>query len=111
MAKRKLQQFSEFTLFENTFDFAFHMKGQWRTHFKNANPITLELGCGKGEYSVALAAAFPERNFIGIDIKSNRMWRGAKTALDEGLSNVAFQRAAIHQVAELFNIGEIDEIW
>lgn len=112
MAKRKLQQFAEYTSFQNTFDFARDMKGKWNTeYFKNDHPITLELGCGKGEYSVALAHAFPERNFIGVDIKSNRMWRGAKTALENNLPNVAFLRGAIHLIEEFFDKDEVSEIW
>jgi len=112
MAKRKLQQFAEFTSFTNTFDFAREMKGKWNAeYFKNNHPITIELGCGKGEYSVALAQAFPERNFIGIDIKSNRMWRGAKTGIENNLHNVAFMRASIHLIEEFFDNNEVSEIW
>ena len=112
MAKRKLQQFAEYTCFPNTFDFAREMKGIWNAeYFKNNHPITIELGCGKGEYSVALAQAFPERNFIGIDIKSNRMWRGAKTAIENNLTNVAFMRASIHLIEEFFDNNEVSEIW
>jgi tRNA (guanine-N7-)-methyltransferase len=112
MAKRKLQQFAEYTSFPNTFDFARDMKGKWNAeYFKNNHPITLELGCGKGEYSVALAQAFPERNFIGVDIKSNRMWRGAKTAIENNLPNVAFMRASIHLIEEFFDNDEVSEIW
>jgi len=112
MAKRKLQQFAEYTSFPNTFDFAREMKGKWNAeYFKNNHLITIELGCGKGEYSVALAQAFPERNFIGIDIKSNRMWRGAKTAIENNLTNVAFMRASIHLIEEFFDNNEVSEIW
>ena len=112
MAKRKLQQFAEYTSFPNTFDFAREMKGIWNAeYFNNNHPITIELGCGKGEYSVALAQAFPERNFIGIDIKSNRMWRGAKTAIENNLTNVAFMRASIHLIEEFFDNNEVSEIW
>ncbi|MEI6881620.1 MAG: tRNA (guanosine(46)-N7)-methyltransferase TrmB [Bacteroidota bacterium] len=112
MAKRKLQQFAEYTSFPNTFDFAREMKGKWTAeYFKNNHPITIELGCGKGEYSVALAQVFPERNFIGIDIKSNRMWRGAKTAIENNLTNVAFMRASIHLIEEFFDNNEVSEIW
>jgi tRNA (guanine-N7-)-methyltransferase len=112
MAKRKLQQFAEYTSFPNTFDFAREMKGKWNAeYFKNNHPITIELGCGKGEYSVALAQAFPERNYIGIDIKSNRMWRGAKTAIENNLTNVAFMRASIHLIEEFFDNNEVSEIW
>lgn len=112
MVKRKLQQFEEFKQFNNTFDFDRSICGKWNTIvFQNKNPIILELGCGKGEYTVNLAQAFPENNYIGIDIKSNRMWRGAKTANDLNLTNVAFMRASISLINEFFLANEVDEIW
>lgn len=112
MAKQKLKRFAEFSAYEHTFDFAYHLKGKWRAEvFHNNNPIVLELGCGKGEYTVALAEVYPEKNFIGIDIKSNRMWVGARKALDKQMHNVAFMRAIMHRIHELFEVGEIDEIW
>lgn len=89
----------------------FALKGKWDTHFKNDNPIVLELGCGKGEYSVALAQKYPNKNFIGIDIKGARFWRGAKTALEENLTNVAFLRTQIELIDLLFDTNEVDEIW
>jgi tRNA (guanine-N7-)-methyltransferase len=112
MPKDKLRRFKEFSEFTNTFDFAYEMKGKWKSaYFKNTNPLVLELGCGKGEYSVALAKQYPEKNFIGIDLKSNRMWKGASIALEENLSNVGFMRAVIDKITELFDAHEVDEIW
>ncbi len=89
----------------------FEWQGKWATFFGNENPITLELGCGKGEYTVALARKYPERNFIGIDIKGSRFWRGAKTAIADGLDNVAFLRTQIELVDYAFAKAEIAEIW
>ncbi|GAK90209.1 tRNA (guanine46-N7-)-methyltransferase [Nonlabens ulvanivorans] len=90
---------------------AFEWKGKWAAFFKNDNPITLELGCGKGEYTIDLARKYPNRNFIGVDIKGARFWRGAKTAIEEGLTNVAFLRTQIELVEYAFGKHEIDEIW
>ena len=87
------------------------MKGQWAAHFGNDHPITLELACGRGEYTIALARSFPERNFIGVDIKGARIWQGAKIALEEELDNVAFLRTRIEMIHYLFDTEEIDEIW
>ena len=90
----------------------FHLKGKWREEFfKNDNPIVLELGCGKGEYSVGLGRAFPEKNFIGIDIKGARFWYGAKDALANNLNNVAFLRTQIELIDHFFATDEVDEIW
>ena len=90
----------------------FSLKGTWaKDHFKNDNPITLELACGKGEYSVGQAAIYPNRNFIGLDIKGNRIWKGAKKAIDEGLENVAFLRTRIDHITNLFGGKEVSEIW
>lgn len=111
MAKHKLKQFSEFESFENTFSFAEEQKGKWHTYFGNENPIVLELACGKGEYTLGLAEIYPEKNFIGVDIKGNRMWRGAKTALENKLSNVAFLRTQIERIEDYFAAGEVSEIW
>lgn len=120
MGKNKLRRFAENETFENLFQPSFEevfntdysLKGQWHSNFfKNQNPIVLELGCGKGEYTVSLARMFPEKNFIGIDIKGARMWRGAKTALEEGLKNVAFIRTRIEHIKSFFAAGEVDEIW
>ncbi len=88
------------------------IKGKWReVYFQNNNPIVLELACGKGEYSVGLAKIFPEKNFIGIDIKGDRIARGSKNALEAGLSNVAFLRTPINYLEEFFEKNEVDEIW
>lgn len=88
------------------------MKGKWRSmYFKNDNPIVLELGCGKGEYSVGLATHYPERNFIGVDIKGARMFIGAEEALNNEMTNVAFLRTRIDFITDYFEAGEIDEIW
>ena len=87
------------------------IKGNWADFFKNEKPITLELGCGRGEYTVGLARVFPDRNHIGVDIKGNRIWKGTKTATDEGLTNVAFLRTQILLIDKFFEEGEVDEIW
>lgn len=87
------------------------MKGKWNNFFKNNNPIVLELACGKGEYAVGLGRVNANKNFIGLDIKGNRMWVGAKKALTEGLTNVAFVRTQIEKIADYFAEGEIAEIW
>ena len=86
-------------------------KGQWHAFFGNDNPIVLELGCGKGEYTVGLAKRYPNKNFIGIDIKGARFWRGAKTAIEDQLPNVAFIRTQIELIDHLFAAGEVGEIW
>jgi tRNA (guanine-N7-)-methyltransferase len=98
--------------FEEVFRRDFRLKGAWREQvFHNHNPIVLELGCGKGEYTIALALRFPEKNFIGIDIKGARLWRGAKTATEKQLQNVAFIRTRIDFITSFFALREIDEIW
>ncbi len=89
----------------------FGLKGKWSTYFQNNNPIVLELGCGKGEYTVELARRNPDKNYIGIDIKGARFWRGAKTALEEQLGNVAFLRSQIELIDLLFAEAEVDGIW
>lgn len=87
-------------------------KGEWASEFfKNNNPVVLELACGKGEYTVNLAVLFPNKNFIGVDYKGNRIWRGAKTALEDGVNNVAFLRIQIENLVDYFAPGEVDEIW
>lgn len=111
MAKHKLKQFSEFESFENTFGLAEALKGRWHEHFGNQHPIVLELACGKGEYTLGLAEMYPERNFIGVDVKGNRMWRGAKTAIEKEMKNVAFLRTQIQQIEDCFAAGEVSEIW
>ena len=117
-SKNKLKRFRENETFENVIQPSraevlegFSMAGNWHSFFKNDNPIVLELGCGKGEYSVALGEQNPDKNFIGIDIKGARFWRGAKTALESGLKNVAFLRTQIELVDKCFAENEISEIW
>ena len=87
------------------------IKGNWHTHFGNHNPITVELACGRGEYSVNLARLFPQRNFIGVDIKGDRIWKGSTWAVEQQLINVAFLRTPILLIESFFEPGEIDEIW
>ncbi len=119
-SKNKLKRFKENETFNNVYQPSreelvnneFQLKGNWReTVFKNNNPVVLELGCGKGEYSVALAQKYPEKNFVGIDIKGARFWRGAKTAIEENIPNVAFLRAQIELIEYAFAENEVDEIW
>jgi tRNA (guanine-N7-)-methyltransferase len=109
--QKKLIRFEAIRHFENVHEYPQGMQGKWNDYFKNNHSITLELACGKGEYAVGLGTMYPERNFIGIDLKGNRIWRGAKTALDNGLSNVAFIRSLIDKIRDYFNPGEITEIW
>lgn len=111
MGQKKLIRFEAIRHFGNVLEYPKDMPGQWKQFFKNEHPITLELACGKGEYAVGLGRLYPSRNFIGIDIKGNRIWRGAKTALDEGLNNVAFLRSQIDKVTDYFQPGEVAEIW
>lgn len=114
MAKDKLRKYSEIETFANVYQLeqGQALKGQWQgKHFKNEHPLVLELACGKGEYTVNMAQLFPERNFIGIDYKGNRIWRGAKTAMEENIPNVAFLRIQIEHILDYFAAGEISEIW
>ena len=120
MGKGKLAKFADMASYENVFQYPysvvehvpFEMQGHWREqYFMNQNPIVLELGCGKGEYTVELAKLFPEVNFIGVDIKGARMWTGATQALKEGLRNVAFLRTNIEIIDRFFGPDEVQEIW
>jgi tRNA (guanine-N7-)-methyltransferase len=114
MGKDKLRRFAEIATFKNVFELEAGkaLKGNWnKDHFKNTHPLVLELACGKGEYSVNLARLFPEKNFIGVDYKGNRIWRGAKTAIEDGIENVAFLRIQIEHILEYFEAGEVSEIW
>ncbi|MCS6991399.1 MAG: tRNA (guanosine(46)-N7)-methyltransferase TrmB [Chitinophagales bacterium] len=112
MAKKKLQRIAELLSFPNVYQFRHDLKGRWgEMVFKNDHPITLELACGKGEYTLGLARRYPHRNFIGIDIKGPRLWRGAKTALEEGRTNACFLRTYIDFLTDYFETGEVHEIW
>ena len=120
MSKGKLAKFADMERYDNVFqcpysvveNTPFEMKGRWREmYFHNDNPIVLELGCGRGEYTVGLARLFPDINFIGVDIKGSRMWSGATEALAEGLGNVAFLRTNIEIIDRFFGEGEVQEIW
>ncbi len=112
MGKNKLIRFAEMESFSNTYQFPEKIAGTWHHDiFKNTHPITLELACGRGEYTVGLSRLFPERNFIGIDIKGSRLWRGAKTCMEENLRNAAFLRIYIENVRQYFGPGEVQEIW
>jgi len=116
MGKDKIRRFAAVKTFENFYEPVinepFELKGKWREeHFKNDHPIVLELGCGKGEYSVGLGKHYPNRNFIGVDIKGARMFIGAEEALQSGMKNVAFLRTRIDFISDYFSEGEVDEIW
>ena len=120
MGKNKLKKFGEMETFSNVFQYpysvlmqqGFPLKGKWHSDFfGNGNPIVLELRCGKGEYTVGLAKRFPDRNFIGVDIKGARMWTGAKQAVADNMPNVAFVRTNIELIASFFAPGEVSEIW
>ena len=120
MSKGKLQKFAEMEMFKNVFQYPygvisevpFEMRGHWcEQYFHNDNPIVLELGCGKGEYTVGLARVYPNINFIGVDIKGARIYTGAKQALEEGLENVAFLRTSIEIIDRFFSEDEVQEIW
>lgn len=118
-SKNKLKRFKENATFKNVVqpsrkeieDGFFALKGNWNTHFGNDNPIVLELGCGKGEYTIGLARMDANVNYIGLDIKGARLWRGAKTALEDNLSNVAFLRTQIELIDQIFGTNEVSEIW
>ncbi len=121
MGKNKLARFAENETFKNLIQISFAqmqewgncpLKGKWREEmFGNQNPIVLELGCGKGEYTVGLARKYPQKNFIGIDIKGARLWRGCKTSNEENMQNVAFIRSHIQMITRYFERGEVNEIW
>lgn len=120
MSKNKLSKFADMAGYPHVFEVPgvavdptpFEMRGLWRERFfKNDHPIVLELGCGRGEYTVGLGRLFPEKNFIGVDIKGARMWTGATESLREGMTNVAFLRTHIEFIDRFFAPGEVDEIW
>ncbi|MBR9860801.1 tRNA (guanosine(46)-N7)-methyltransferase TrmB [bacterium] len=110
--KNKLTKFAEVTSFKNCFEYNKEISGKWnQDYFPKANKITVELACGKGEYTIGLAERNPERNFIGVDVKGNRIWKGAQYALDQDLQNVAFHRMQIGNITEYFGEEEVDEFW
>ncbi|MES2628078.1 MAG: tRNA (guanosine(46)-N7)-methyltransferase TrmB [Bacteroidota bacterium] len=120
MSKKKQPKFAENLTFPHLFqpelndvlEGRFEMKGRWsREFFKNEHPIVIELGCGKGEYTIGLAQSDPSKNYIGVDIKGARLWRGSKTVKEKQLSNVAFIRTKIEFIEGFFGEGEVDEIW
>ena len=120
MGKDKLRRWKENETFDHVFEpnlqdavkgIDGEMKGKWSEIFKNDNPITLELGCGKGEYTVGLARKYPNRNFVGVDIKGHRFWRGAKTAQEESIPNVSFLRTRIEFIEKYFDKDEVSELW
>ena len=118
-SKNKLKRFEQNSSFSNVIqptrdeviEGKFALKGTWRSFFNNDNPIVLELGCGKGEYTVSLAKLNTSKNYIGVDIKGARLWKGAKTALEDNLENVAFLRTQIELIDLIFSQNEVDEIW
>jgi len=111
MGHKKLVRFEAIKSFPNVLEYPVDMQGNWHQQFSNNHPITLELACGKGEYAVGLGRMYESRNFIGVDVKGNRIWRGAVTAIDEGLTNVAFLRTEIDKLTNYFAPNEISEIW
>lgn len=111
MAQKKLYRFAQLKTFSNVLENPTDIKGKWNTFFSNDNPIILELACGRGEYTLGLAALHPENNYIGIDIKGNRMYIGAKEALQKNISNAAFLRTQIEKLPDYFEAGEVAEIW
>jgi tRNA (guanine-N7-)-methyltransferase len=126
MGKNKLRKFSDLTTYDHVYenydpssprlvknkDVEVHLKGMWaEKHFENTQPIILELACGRGEYTEALAAAYPNQNFIGVDVKGARIWKGASNCLKRGLKNAAFLRTRIEQIALFFDKNEVSEIW
>ena len=111
MGHKKLIRFAAIKTFPNVFEYPTDMKGNWHQHFGNENPIVLELACGRGEYTVGLSEMYPDKNFIGIDIKGNRMFIGAKKCLDAQRNNAAFLRTQIAMLPDYFAPGEVSEIW
>jgi tRNA (guanine-N7-)-methyltransferase len=111
MGQKKLQRFAEIRTFRNVLEYPLHMQGKWSSFFNNNHPVILELACGKGEYAVGLGRMHPQKNFVGIDLKGNRIWVGAKKALEENLNNVAFVRSQIDKIDQYFEKDEVSEIW
>lgn len=111
MAQKKLERFAAIKTFSNVLEYPMDMKEKWQEFFKNTNPVILELACGRGEYTVGLSLLFPNQNFIGVDVKGNRMFIGAKKCLAENLTNAGFLRTQIEKLPDYFAAGEVDEIW
>ncbi len=111
MAQKKLLRFAQIKDFENVLEYPENMQGQWHKFFKNDNPIILELACGRGEYTIGLATLYPNKNIIGVDVKGNRMYIGAKAALSTNLTNAAFLRTQIEKITAYFTKEEVSEIW
>ncbi|HEY4151439.1 MAG TPA: tRNA (guanosine(46)-N7)-methyltransferase TrmB [Chitinophagaceae bacterium] len=111
MGQKKLIRFEAIKSFPNVLQYPPGMQGNWKNFFKNEHPITLELACGKGEYTVGLSRLYPQRNFIGVDLKGNRLYAGAKKCLAEGLANAAFMRTHIDKITDYFSKAEVQEIW
>lgn len=111
MGQKKLIRFEELKTFPNVLQYPENMAGKWSGFWKNNNPIILEIACGKGEYAVGLARLYPEKNFMGIDLKGNRIWVGAKKAMQQNLNNAAFLRTQIDQLCDYFSKNEVEAIW
>ncbi len=111
MAQKKLQRFADIKTFKNVLEYPENMQGKWNSFFENENPIVLELACGRGEYTVGLSTLYPTKNIIGVDVKGNRMYIGAKKCLENNLTNAAFLRTQIELIPNYFAAGEVDEIW
>jgi tRNA (guanine-N7-)-methyltransferase len=111
MAQKKLLRFAQIKEFDNVFEKPTDMQGKWQAHFKNENPLILELACGRGEYTIGLAQLHSNQNFVGVDIKGNRMFIGAKKAMDNNLMNAAFLRSQIESLSYCFSKDEVAEIW
>jgi tRNA (guanine-N7-)-methyltransferase len=111
MAQKKLQRFADLKTFSNVLEYPEGMKGKWKEFFKNTNRVILELACGRGEYTVGMAQLFPTQNFIGVDVKGNRMYIGAKKCLNDKINNAGFLRTQIEKLSDYFASGEVDEIW
>ncbi len=111
MGQKKLQRFAEIKTFPNVLEYPQNMQNHWRAFFNNSAPVVLELACGKGEYTVGLAQLHADTNYIGVDVKGNRLWKGAADALQKHLTNAAFLRTRIELIETYFGRGEINEIW
>lgn len=111
MAQKKLERFAAIKTFSNVLEYPVNMKGKWGSFFKNKNPVILELACGRGEYTVGMAKLFPQQNFLGVDVKGNRMFIGAKKCLADNLVNTGFLRTQIEKLPDYFEAGEVAEIW